>query len=502
MKYVRLVLIIALILVVIAGFGWLVLQAGSITYSDGVRTITTSPLIAAFSLLLVTAALMIIWGFVAWLIALPAKIKRANIENNRKKVIELFGGAFAAFESGDYLDSRRIAQKALNLFPESPAIKLLNARYAFASDDYQAAEKLFGELSQINGYEVAARKGLAEIASKSNNYSAAISHAEAALQISKKAVWPVEMIFDERVNHADWEGALDTLDDAEKRGLIGKKTLARRRAVVFTAAAARAERLGDLQKALDYSSRAAKLSSGFAPAAVMAARLQNMSGKQWAAASTIEHAWELEPHPALAIAYKDLKAGETKDAIANWADGLVKLKPEHRESRILQAENAIDRGDAASAGAILDGLIQDRATSRLWGLKAQVAQLMQDSIKYNEYMHNAATAPREPDWSDLDPEGNAFAYEDEDWARMIESYGDKGVLIHPRLERLQPSRALSPVVSEPSVPVIAAPESTSGIVKSEVKTVIAPPAVDGLEAYSELAEDDANTKTKKGWFNI
>ncbi|MGE3867651.1 MAG: hypothetical protein AB7G04_12130, partial [Hyphomonadaceae bacterium] len=51
------------------------------------------------------------------------------------------------------------------------------------------------------------------------------------------------------------------------------------------------------------------------------------------------------------------------------------------------------------------------------------------------WLAQAAFAPREADWSDLDPEGAAFLYEDADWARLVYVYGDTGKLIHPRLER-------------------------------------------------------------------
>ena len=56
-------------------------------------------------------------------------------------------------------------------------------------------------------------------------------------------------------------------------------------------------------------------------------------------------------------------------------------------------------------------------------------------------MERAATAPAEPDWSDLDPEGDAFDYTDQDWRRLIFTYGEKGELIHPRYERGAARRA-------------------------------------------------------------
>lgn len=50
-------------------------------------------------------------------------------------------------------------------------------------------------------------------------------------------------------------------------------------------------------------------------------------------------------------------------------------------------------------------------------------------------MAQAAVAPREADWTDLDPEGPAFLYDDQDWARLVYIFGDAGQLIHPRMER-------------------------------------------------------------------
>lgn len=441
MKLLRLLFFVVLIIALFAGFWWLAMQPGEISYKGGPVELTTSPAVAAGALLIITLTLTMIWAILGWFWALPNRLKMTNLENNRKKAIEGFGLAVAAYESGDYSESRRHSQKAFSLLPDSAAAKLLHARTSLAADDVATAEKLMGELTQVSGFEVAARKGLADIAHSRGNFAAAISHADAAMQLSKKATWPTELIFKERVNNADWEGAINALDEAEKRGLIGKKTAMRRRAVVLTASAHRAEKIGNLASALELSGRAIKLASGFAPAAVMAARLNAKAGKDWPAASAIEQAWEKNPHPALALAYKDLKSGQEKSVIAKWADGLARLNPDHRESKILKIEEALANNNP-DAIKLIEDLMATRATSRLLALRAQAALNGGDKIGFDSFMQKAAVAPREPDWSDLDPSGAAFAYEDEDWARMVFSYGETGELIHPRLERLQPSRTI------------------------------------------------------------
>lgn len=485
MRFLRLLFTIILVIAVILGIGWLAMQKGEISYTGGAIDVTLKPVVAVLVLLGLTILLSAIWGFVLWTIALPGKMRKTALEGNRKKSLELYGQTLAAFDSGDYSEARKIAQKIFNLMPAEPANKLVFARASLMADDFPTAEKIYGELTQVNGFQSAAHKGLSEIASKKGNFAAAISHANSALNIAKKSLWPLEMIFNEKINNSDWEGAIAALDEAEKRGILGKKTAARRRAVVLSALAHRHETALEYNIALEYAARAIKLAPNFAPAAVMAARLNKFAGKEWQAAQVIENAWAIEPHPALAIAYKDLKEGKSKKDILKWAEGLVKLRPEHRESRILQAEDAIANNEAALANSILGALLKEKPTSRVLALCAQAALLTNDNVKYDDYMHKAAVAPREADWSDLDPEGHAFNYQNEDWARLIEAYGETGTLIHPRLERFNAAR----VIKTENAPI-----PTSAANSEDVSNTNLPD-----DPGDNLGADDA---TKKSWLGF
>ena len=81
------------------------------------------------------------------------------------------------------------------------------------------------------------------------------------------------------------------------------------------------------------------------------------------------------------------------------------------------------------------------------------------------WIARGASAPQEPDWSDLDPEGRAFAYTPGDWARLSVAYAETGELIHPRFERRE--RSISelpslPSAYEASAPFVAAAASAIG----------------------------------------
>jgi HemY protein len=262
-----------------------------------------------------------------------------------------------------------------------------------------------------------------------------MAHAEAALRLSKTSSWPFQSLFDLKVQAGDWEGAVEALDQGEKRKLIEDRVARRRRAVLLTAAASRAERERRMEKASDLAQKAFRLAPGFAPAAAMNARLFVAEGKQERAAAIIEEAWENAPHPVLAHAYRDLKVGESAGERAARMQSLAERRRDSRESRIVIAELAMERGDWSAAQAALEDAYREFPSARICTLFAAVARGRGDEASARTWIAQAASAPREPDWSDLDPEGPAFLYDDTDWARLVYAYGDQGQLIHPRMEQ-------------------------------------------------------------------
>jgi len=176
-----------------------------------------------------------------------------------------------------------------------------------------------------------------------------------------------------------------------------------------------------------------------------------------------QDAWTAAPHPALAQAWRDLRPDEAPERRAARLDKLAALHPDHRESRIQRTEAALLRGEADAAADQLKPLVSRGAPSaRLCGLMAQIEAGRDNAEAAREWVDRAAHAAGEPDWSDLDPDGPAFNYEDEDWARLVFTFGDAGKLIHPRHERyereiaLAPPLAALPAPDAPAKPVMEA----------------------------------------------
>jgi len=73
-------------------------------------------------------------------------------------------------------------------------------------------------------------------------------------------------------------------------------------------------------------------------------------------------------------------------------------------------------------------------------LAAQSEERLNNPSDARLWLQRAATAPREADWSDLDPSGESFDYSPQDWRRLVFSFGDTGELIHPRFDSRAPLR--------------------------------------------------------------
>lgn len=411
--------------------------------------ITTSALFGLLVLVLLIAIALPLLRLLMFLVDAPGRVGKASARARTRRGQESLALGLIAAEAGEFEEARRHADKAEDLIDEPRLALLLQARAAEVSGDTSAAERAYSGMLQNEDTEVLGRKGLMAAALKRGDRTAARAHAEAAMKASKTATWPFQYAFDLAVQAADWDNALEALELGDKRKLIEDKVAKRRRAVLMTAQAAKLERDRRADKAAEMAQKAFRIAPQFVPAGALAARLLVGEGRPERAAAILEEAWESGPHPALAHAYRDLVPGETRDARAERLRALAEKRRDHRESKIILAELAMERADWGGAQAALEDAYRENPSSRICILFAQVARGRGDDNAARTWLAQAAAAPREPDWSDLDPEGPAFLYDDNDWARLVYVFGDGGQLIHPRMER-GGNDALGPVLALPT----------------------------------------------------
>jgi HemY protein len=402
---------------------------------------------AVFALIVLGASLFATaaWRTLLWILEAPQRAAAKRAESRRRQASDVLVRGFLACAAGDGSEARRLASKAAGLAEETPGlVRLLAAQAAEAAGDATAAEAAYSAMLGFPEMRLAGHRGLMQLAAAKGDRGGALHHATLAYGQTRTARWAWRALLEARLEVGDWNGGLELTRDALDRKIVPPIIAERARAALLAASAAQLEHAPDTKArdlALDHAVRAARLQPGFAPGVVMAARLLAGDGKADRAAATLKGAWKESPHPALYLAYRDLKTDETPKARSQRLADLAAQNPTHRESLILHVERALVVHDPAAAREAALALEAEPVTARIAGLMARVAYDGGAPDEARVWLAKGMSAPHEPDWSDLDPEGRAFAYHAADWARLVTTFAETGELIHPRHERHE--RAMS-----------------------------------------------------------
>lgn len=421
----------------------------------------------------------IVWRLALWIVESPRRAARIRAEIRRRQANEVLTRGFLAVAAADGSEARRLAAKAADLAEETPGlVRVLAALAADVAGDSAAAHAAYTAMLGFTDMRLAGHKGLMMLAADAGQRDTALAHAEAAYALPRTARWAWRALLEARLEAGDWDAALDLVRSGVDRKVVSPLVAERARAALLAASAARLETDADPKvrgQAVERASEAAKLQPGFAPGVVMAARLLARDGKAPRAAGLIEGAWKAAPHPALWLAYRDLRTDETPRQRAERLAGLAALNPSHRESRILAVEQALIAGDPAAARQAAQALQAEPLTARIAGLFARLAYAGRDPDEARMWTTRGLAAPQEADWSDLDPEGRAFAYLPSDWARLVATFAETGELIHPRLERRE--RTMTEL---PELPALYA-DSAPLLGAQDLEALLYPGAYDGYD---------------------
>ncbi|HUJ02953.1 MAG TPA: hypothetical protein VLW75_04890, partial [Rhizomicrobium sp.] len=103
--------------------------------------------------------------------------------------------------------------------------------------------------------------------------------------------------------------------------------------------------------------------------------------------------------PDLAAAYAAIKPSEAADARARRLIGLAHLKTDHFESRMLEAEQAVNLAEWAEARRVLAPLARGFASARVCALMAEIEQgQYHDAAAAHAWLARAVRAPADAQW--------------------------------------------------------------------------------------------------------
>ncbi|MGB0907330.1 MAG: heme biosynthesis protein HemY [Maricaulaceae bacterium] len=436
--------------------------------------------------------IIVLWSFLNWLFQLPGRLKSGMGLRKRNQALDAMEEALLSGAAGDVEKTRKISARARNLIGSAALGQIVSAQAAEACGDNEEAISHYRAMLEDEKTHATGRRGLAQHLLAAGDFSGAIELADAAYDGDKSARWAFDTLFTAQVSDHRWVDAAATLDRAERRKHLDKDIIRRRRAVLLTAQADHLTDAGETPDvALDLAMRAAQDVPDFAPGVALAARLLLRDDNKKKAISVIEKAWSKRPHPALAIAFTDML--NSKDRAKRIA-GLVKQNPDHTESALLLAGEALDNGNGVEALSALNNLVSvDAPSARLCQMAYRAETALGNKVDARHWLERAASAPSEADWTDLDPEGDAFDYTDQDWRRMVYSFGETGELIHPRFETGAASRSVlgcTPKGEDTEVK----PEAEEALVTDDKTDV----AHDTLEQQDAPAQKEAPAPGKSG----
>jgi HemY protein len=271
----------------------------------------------------------------------PAAWLRWRREKRRDAGYRALTQGMVAVAAGDAGEALKHARRADVLLAEPPLTLLLSAQAAQLNGDHDAAKKYFTAMLQRAETEFLGLRGLLMQALHAGDEATGLKLVERARELRPRTPWVLNQLYELRARAGRWAEAEATLVEAVKRGAVDAVTGRRHRAALLLEQAKEAEAAGDRGKAVALAEKSFAADRGFAPGAVLLARLHAAEAAPRRAIRTLLAAWRAAPHPALAEAYRETFAGEPPLQRLKRMERLTASNPEHPESRLALAESAL-----------------------------------------------------------------------------------------------------------------------------------------------------------------
>ncbi|MGR3541841.1 MAG: heme biosynthesis protein HemY [Hasllibacter sp.] len=401
---IKILAFIAVVLLLTYTAGWLTQAEGGLIMSFAGYEITLGPLQAALALLLLVAALWVLFKLISLLVATlrflngdDTAISRYFDRSRTKRGLDAAEAALMAMASGEGRQALAKAQKAERLLDRPQLTGLLTAQAAEAAGDRRRAEEAYRRLIENDATRFAGVRGIMRQRLVEGDSDTARKLADKAFEMRPQNAEVQDTLLKLQTADGDWAGARQTLAAKLRAGNMPRDLHKRRDAVLALADAKGVLQggIGDREAAIE----ANRLSPDLVPAAAAAARAYIADGKPRYAARVLKKAWEAQPHPDLAAAFAEIERDESPDARIKRFRALTVLAPDHPETRMLQAELHIANEDFPEARRALGDLPTEHPTARSITLMAAIerGEGASDAV-VRAWLARAVTAPRGPQW--------------------------------------------------------------------------------------------------------
>jgi HemY protein len=364
------------------------------------------PLQAVIALVLLALALWLLFKLAGFLGALlrfingdDTALTRHFGRRRERRGYDALADGMMALASGEGKVAMEKGAKAERYLRRPELTNLMIAQGAEMAGDRRRAEESYRQLVTNERTRFVGIRGLLQQRLAMGDTDTALKLAEKAYAIRPKHEGTQDTLLKLQTQRGDWSAARKTLEGKLRTGTMPRDLHRRRDAVLALSEASGAFSTASDAQAQQAAIEANKLSPGLVPAAVAAARAYVAQGKTKYATRALRKAWETQPHPDLAAAFAEIQPAETPAERIKRFRALTEVKPDHAETRMLNAELALAAEDFPAARRALGDLPTEHPTARALTLMAAVerGEGSDDSV-VRAWLARAVAAPRGPQW--------------------------------------------------------------------------------------------------------
>ena len=403
---VKVAVFIALVGAITYGASYLLELEGGVRIVMAGVEVNLTPIKAVIALGLLVLAIWVLMKLTGMLVALlrfingdETALSRYFDRNRQEKGYRALGEGVLALASGEGDKAIAHAAKAEKYLHKPALTDLITAQGAEISGDKTRAEAAFKRLLTNEKTRFVGIRGILRQKLEAGETDAALKLAKSAFALKPRQVEIQDTLLQLQADKGDWKGARATLGAKLKYGALPRDVHKRRDAVLALSEARDVLDDGKTIEAREAAIEANRLSPDLVPAAVLAAQGYIEAGKKRAALRVIKKAWLMRPHPNLAAAFAAIEPDETPKARLKRFSKLLKVHPENRETRLLEAELNLAEEDFPAARRALGDLAEVEPDARALTIMAAIerGEGAADAV-VKGWLARALGAPRGPQW--------------------------------------------------------------------------------------------------------
>jgi HemY protein len=402
----KILVFVALIGLLTLGAGMLMETAGGVQITVAGTEYTLSTLQSVIALGVLLVALWVLLKLASLLVATlrflngdETALSRYFDKGRERKGYQALADGLMALASGEGRQALAKAARAERYLQKPELTDLLTAQAAEMAGDTRKAADTYKRLLTNNETRFVGVRGIMKQKLSEGDTDTARQLAEKALALRPKHEEVQDTLLKLQAQAEDWAGARKTLSTKLKTGTLPRDVYKRRDAVLALSSSRDLLADGATVEQQESAIEANRLSPDLVPAAAMAARAHIARDKKRAATKVLRKAWDVTPHPDLAHAFAEIEPEETAAQRVKRFGVLLKVHPEHTETRLVASELHIVAEDFPEARRALGDLVEKAPDARVFTLMAAIerGEGASDAVVQG-WLARALQAPRGPQW--------------------------------------------------------------------------------------------------------